>query len=81
MSSHHIINISAALTAWWKGFVDMWKPNMACFLSDHRSFKALIICVTQHAEKTTPVVIAADLFVSSLWEHAGMRLEALGSCG
>lgn len=57
----------------------MWKHDTACFLSDHHKAHALIISVTQLAEKITAVVMAADLFVTSLWERRGMRRRASGS--
>lgn len=53
----------------------MWKTDTSSFLSDHENFKpTLISSITQLAEKITLVAVAADLFVTSLWEHVGMRL-------
>lgn len=45
----------------------------ASLVTTKPSKPTLIISVTQLAEKITPVVMAADLFVTSLWEHPGMR--------
>lgn len=47
----------------------------ASLVTTKTSKPTLIISVTQLAEKITLVVIAADLFGTSLWEHLGMRHE------
>lgn len=76
-STSEISRLLSQLGAQWERFVDIWKPDTACFLSDHH--KPTLPSATRR--KKTAVAMAADLFVTSLWEHLGMTHIASGSDG